>query len=386
MRILYASERPPYPLFLGGAARCAHRLLYALTRELGVECAAVGSSDYGVAPWSYPDPAEHAGLGVTAISRDGRSAVVDCGYPVRVIADFHAALSRFIDAFAPDVVWAQLEGARAILELATTKGIEGVFYVHDAEFNHAELRAIAELGSRIVCNSDFLADKVRGVIKRRASVVYPPSELDFGVEAKLDGCLTMINPHRVKGIETFIEIAKRMPSERFLLVESWKLGDQAVADLGNTLTKAPNVRFVRRVSDMRQIYGQTRLLLVPSMWEEGFGMVAVEAQSCGIPVIASERGGLPESVGDGGILIRDYRNVDAWTEAIRGVLKDADTYRVLAVRARRHAGREEFTASVGARRFHEICGAPAPRVLVRALLDAPKAVTRLGKLIRRAAR
>jgi glycosyltransferase involved in cell wall biosynthesis len=44
-------------------------------------------------------------------------------------------------------------------------------------------------------------------------------------------------------------------------------------------------------------------------------MVAVEAQSCGIPIIASARGGLPEAVGDGGLLIEDYRNVEAWVAA-----------------------------------------------------------------------
>jgi hypothetical protein len=63
MRILYASERQPYPFFLVGAARCAHRLLYELTRELGAECVAVGSSDYRTMPWSYPDPTDYGTLG-----------------------------------------------------------------------------------------------------------------------------------------------------------------------------------------------------------------------------------------------------------------------------------------------------------------------------------
>jgi glycosyltransferase involved in cell wall biosynthesis len=125
------------------------------------------------------------------------------------------------------------------------------------------------------------------------------------------------------------------------------------------LADLPNVRFERRVSDMRAIYRQTRLLLVPSRWEEGFGMVAIEAQSCGIPVIASARGGLPESVGDGGLLIQDYLNVDAWVAAVSRVLCDAAVYDDLAQRARRHAADEQFSAAFLARRLLAICESEA---------------------------
>ena len=354
MRILCASERPPYPFFLGGAARCAHRLLYELTRELRAQCVAVGSSDYRTTPWSYPDAADYAALGMLAMSREGQGGNIDCGYPVRVVPDFANALGDFIDAFKPDVVWAQLEGARPVLELARSKGAQGLLFVHDAEFDPAELQAIGDLGCHVVCSSGFLADKARKVIGRAAHVVYPCPETNFGVVGDPHGYVTMINPHRVKGLQTFIEIARLMPSERFLLVESWRLADQAVAALEEQLAGAPNVRFLRRVSDMRQIYGQTKLLLVPSVWEEGFGMVAVEAQSCRIPVVASARGGLPESVGEGGLLVDDYLNADTWVDAI-GKVQNAGRYATFAIEAARHAAGEAFTAAYSARRFHEVC-------------------------------
>lgn len=361
MRILYASERPPYPFFLGGAARCAHQLLYSLTNDLGVECVAIGSSDYAVSSWSYPDSSEYATLGIRTASNNGRNGALDCGYPVHVFPDFLNALDDFVEGFKPDMVWAQLEGAREILELASKKGIQGLFYVHDAEFDSAELRSISDLGCHIVCSSGFLANKVRKVVGRRAHVVYPASELYFGTEGNREGYVTMINPFRVKGVDTFFEIAKCLPAEKFLLLESWKLSDAALVELEKRLAQTPNVRFQQRVSDMRSIYSQTRLLLVPSVWEEGFGMVAIEAQSCGIPVIASARGGLPESVGDGGILIQDYRNVEAWVEAIGKVLGDKTVYQVWAGRALRHAGSATFVPSELSRRFLEVCSATAPR-------------------------
>ena len=360
MRILYASERPPYPFFLGGAARCAHRLLYGLTEDLAVECVAVGSSDYAVSPWSFPDTSEYDALKVRSVSADGREGTVDCGYPIKVFPGFPDSLGNFIEAFKPDVVWSQLEGALPTLSLARGKGIQGLYFVHDAEFDPAELRAIGELDCHIVCSSGFLAGMAGKVIGRRAQVVYPCPETDFGVEGDPDGHITMINPHRVKGLDTLIAIARRLPSERFLLVASWKLDEAALAALHDQLAEVPNVRFERRVSDMRLVYRETKLLLVPSVWEEGFGMVAVEAQSCGIPVIASARGGLPESVGDGGILIDDYRNADAWVDATLRVLGDASAYGEWSRRAFGHASAVDFAPQELTRRFLAACSAPAP--------------------------
>ncbi len=361
MRIIYASERPPYPFFLGGAARCAHQLLYGLTNDLGVTCDAVGSCDYTGSPWSYPSASEYASLGIRGASYEGQNGVLDCGYPVHVFPNFLNALGDYMDRLPPDIVWAQLEGAREILELAHKRGFQGLYYVHDAEFKPTDLRVIADLSCHIVCSSGFLAEKVSKVIGRQARVIYPASEWYFDTEGDPDGYVTMINPFQVKGIDTFLEIAQRLPLVKFLLLESWKLNDTSLAELEARLTQVPNVRFQHRVPDMRSVYGQTKLLLVPSVWEEGFGMVAVEAQSCRIPVIASARGGLPESVGDGGILIQDYRNVEEWVNAINEVLRDSSMFRELSNRAFCHASSADFQSTQLARRFLEACTANVDR-------------------------
>jgi hypothetical protein len=360
MRILYASERPPYPFFLGGAARCAHRLLVELNGPLGAQCAAVGSADYAVTPWSFPPASEHASLGVLSARSEGREGEVDCAYPVRVVADFARRLDVLLTEFRPDILWTQLEGAEPLLRRARDRGVQGLYFVHDAETPAAELKAIAALGCHLVCSSHFLARRAEQATGRPAGVVYPCPERYADTRGDPAGWITMVNPHRVKGLQTFLEIARRMPQARFLLLESWRLGEQALAELQRSLEALPNVRFERRVADMRAIYAQTRLLLVPSVWEEGFGMVAVEAQSCGIPVIASARGGLPESVGDGGVLIDAHTDPAAWVAAIRGVLDDGEAYRALAGKALRHAQAEEFSVRASAQRLLAVCSGPAP--------------------------
>ena len=78
----------------------------------------------------------------------------------------------------------------------------------------------------------------------------------------------------------------------------------------------PNVRFVRRLADTREIYARTRILLVPSVVEEGGPRVIREAQLNRIPVLGSARGGVPEMVGDGGLIIADYEDAGAWAAAI----------------------------------------------------------------------
>lgn len=352
---------------------------------------AVGSSDYTVTHWGFPATLEHQALGIQRIFQDGRNAnvgTINCGYPVHIVPNFEQSLRRLIAEFCPHVVWAQLEGTRGVLKVAHEMGIQGLLFIHDAEFDPRELRATAALGCHVVCSSGFLAEKVSRVIGRPAEVVYPPAVRYFDTSGDPQGYVTMINPHRVKGLDTFLEIARRLPDTRFLLLESWKLGDEALAALQSQLATLSNVRFERRVTDMRTIYRQTRLLLVPSRWEEGFGMVAIEAQSCGIPVIASARGGLPESVGDGGMLVEDYTNPDAWLSAMSEVLDNDDTYRDLSARARRHAASDTFSPQVLARKLMTICASapPGTGTIARTIYAARQQIEQLpllGRLLRR---
>jgi glycosyltransferase involved in cell wall biosynthesis len=64
---------------------------------------------------------------------------------------------------------------------------------------------------------------------------------------------------------------------------------------------------------------------MPSLWEEAWGRVASEAHYSGIPVVASNKGGLTESVGPGGVTLDADAPIDNWVDAIRRLWTD-DTY------------------------------------------------------------
>ena len=105
------------------------------------------------------------------------------------------------------------------------------------------------------------------------------------------GFVTLINPCAYKGISIFMELAMHLPEVQFAAVPSWGTTKADVA----VLNGLPNVQLLEPTTDIDKIYSQTRVLLVPSLCAEAFGRVVIEGMLRGIPVLASNMGGLPEA-------------------------------------------------------------------------------------------
>lgn len=148
--------------------------------------------------------------------------------------------------------------------------------------------------------------------------------------------LTFINPIKTKGAEIVLELAMKMPSENFLVVGG---KDQ---DFISKFKQLKNVRYVPWCEDMQEIYRVTKVLLVPSLWTEPYGRVIPEAQISGIPCITSARGGIPEAVGKGGIIIDDPYDIERWIIAIEA-LKDRKRYGTYSKLAKKNAENLTFS-------------------------------------------
>jgi glycosyltransferase involved in cell wall biosynthesis len=106
------------------------------------------------------------------------------------------------------------------------------------------------------------------------------------------GSVMLINANRIKGLSIFIELARRLPDVPFAVVTTWGVLPRQEQRI---LERLPNVQKLRPISPVDPIYDMTRVLLVPSLWEDPFPRVVNEAMLRGIPVLASDRGGIPEA-------------------------------------------------------------------------------------------
>jgi glycosyltransferase involved in cell wall biosynthesis len=121
-----------------------------------------------------------------------------------------------------------------------------------------------------------------------------------------------VNPSLEKGVIITICVAmyleKVRPDINFEIVESrgsWTQLLNAVSKkVGRQENKLTNVTLTSHTTDMRPIYGRSRILLAPSLWWESGGRVIAEAMLNGIPVIYTDRGGMPELAGNSGLKVR----------------------------------------------------------------------------------
>lgn len=95
-----------------------------------------------------------------------------------------------------------------------------------------------------------------------------------------------------------------------------------------------HVRHLSGIFDeqLAHLYMAASLLVTPSHYE-GFGLPALEAMHCGCPVIVSNRGSLPEVVGDAGLLL-DPDDVTAWAEAMVQVISNSDLRKKMVTKGR----------------------------------------------------
>ena len=103
--------------------------------------------------------------------------------------------------------------------------------------------------------------------------------------------VTFISPCAPKGLSILAAIAPRMPQVKFLCVATaW-----SNAVVQHILKRFPNVVVEAGAPDVDVFYRRTKVLLVPSIWPEAFGLVATEAAARGIPVVSTDFGGLAEA-------------------------------------------------------------------------------------------
>ena len=123
----------------------------------------------------------------------------------------------------------------------------------------------------------------------------------------------------IKGVKLLVEIAKKLKHIHFVFIGSGPLETY----LKRYEKEYRNIHFIGEIKNFKlsKYYSAADVLVVPSLYDEGFGRVILEAMSCGTPVIASNRGGIKEYVNPSvGMLINT--NPKTIEKEIRNVFKN----------------------------------------------------------------
>jgi glycosyltransferase involved in cell wall biosynthesis len=207
------------------------------------------------------------------------------------------------------------------------------------------------LSSFILALSDFSAQEIRRIAKpQRLEVVYLGVDTGRFCPAgdKEDlvlsiGTVSQSNLRR-KGLDVFIEAARRMPDTEFAL------GGQVLPDARPLLDGIPKnltLTGFLPADDLLAIYRRARVYVQVSA-HEGFGLALAEAMACECVPVVTQRGSIPEVVGATGIYV-PYGRADETADGIRKALLMPHAARTAArERIMRHFSIEERASRINA--------------------------------------
>lgn len=134
-------------------------------------------------------------------------------------------------------------------------------------------------------------------------------------------------------VRAYAQLLPRYPDLELTVVGRLREGPTAklLADLGII----DRVRFVSGLTDddIARLYAETTIAVSPSVYE-GFGFPPAEAMACGVPVVATTGGSLPEVVGDAGVQV-PVKDADALATAIAGLLDNPERRAELGEKGRK---------------------------------------------------
>lgn len=332
MRILIASCHPYIPQIRGGAQSSTHELALALRErghDVGVVAGLAGNGWFG-------------SLRRISLKVPGRTWVLDShlGYAVYRTWFPGQQIVQMCHHFKPDVVLLQSGFPVTLAKALAPTDIPVVIYFRNVETDDlgGDLAAVNNL--TFIANSHFTADRFARDYGITSHVIYPMvDQVRYATPTTREN-VTFINPHPHKGVDIALGVAQACPDIPFVFVRTWTLSVQDEALLSDRLRGLPNVSLIDPTSDMKAVYGKCRIILAPSRWEEAFGRIAAEAHISGIPVVGSNRGGLPEAIGLGGVTLDVDAPVAQWAAAVRRLWDDEQHYAELSQAALLYAQRE----------------------------------------------
>lgn len=332
MRILMISVHPYLPQQIGGRECAIHETAVEMLHS-GHEPMVMSGLTSG--NWTFFRNKFLGKLTHTRYPKD-----MYAGYSVFRGWEWEMGLREIVARHRPDAAIIECSSL-PYASLLRQLGIPAVLRIHDTAFHTFgdDPRNFPDLP--FIAVSDYLADRFEKAYGFRPAVMPPLVTRARCEVSSTRSKVVFVNPRPVKGAEVALAMAEACPDIPFVFFEAWTGGPEVEA-LRQRAARLPNVEWRRSEADARKLYEHAHTILIPSQADETWGRMATEAHYNGIPVIASRRGGLVESVGPGGVLLDPKAKLDEWIGALRKLWDDRAYYQSLCETARTYANRPEI--------------------------------------------
>jgi glycosyltransferase involved in cell wall biosynthesis len=235
------------------------------------------------------------------------------------------------------------------------RGVVTVFTLRS--YGYEDRRFFRHVDHVLTCSA-FLSAYYQRRIGQPSTGIEPPIDWATVVAPEDDRAfLTYVNPSPHKGLYLFARLAAMLAARRpdipILIVQSGASAGALHGLAGLDFTSHPQIMAAPPVATPAEYFALTRLLVVPSVWEEPFGRVAAEAMINGVPALVADRGALPDVIGGdaraggGGYVlpvpawmtfetttVPSEAEIAPWFEAVCATWDDAILYQRIAVRGR----------------------------------------------------
>jgi len=273
---------------------------------------------------------------------------------------FIAKARQALEEIRPDVVitFGSTVVCKELHRMARNISPSLVFFLANASYDDSK---IFEPFDHILVNSHFMRRHYKDKLGIESRVIPEIIQSDAVVGSeevlsvsspgarKCCGFVTMVNPSFLKGAPLFARLvlsaSRKWPEWTFLAVEG-RMTDSEWAQTGLDLARQPNLWWIPNQREMRRVYARTSVLVAPTFGIEAAGRVVVEAQLGGIPVLASNHGGLPEMLNGGGFTfdipqkfkeswttVPSEEAVQPWLETLARLMEDDEVYSEACTRA-----------------------------------------------------
>ncbi|GAB3589996.1 GDP-mannose-dependent alpha-(1-6)-phosphatidylinositol monomannoside mannosyltransferase [Corynebacterium faecale] len=334
-------------------------VVFASTQNTAAAKSYDATLDYEVIRWPrtvmLPTPATVDAMTEIIRARDIDNVWFGAAAPLALMAPHarKAGATRIIaSTHGHEVGWSMVPGARQVLRRIGNE-VDTVTYISDYTLGRFSAAfgpqpTFAHLPSGVDTELFQPATQEQRHATRQRFSLSPG--------APVVSCISRLVPR--KGQDMLIEampgVLREHPDATLLIVGSGRIEQQlkrSAAPLGES------VRFLGRLehTDMIDVLAASDIFAMPARTRgggldvEGLGIVYLEAQACGVPVIAGASGGAPETVTPRTGVVVDGRGVDKLTDAITSLLADADRRERMGAAGRRHAEDAWSWATMGAR-------------------------------------